>query len=250
MKKWYLGIIAGIAVAVILGLSGMLIYKFYITPKFLQPIVEEISDYLQDSDVLDSLYDEAVNLHDDGVIDDETYANFVRMYNDYYRDDVEYAKKILEEKDNEKNLDSENLSSSVSARYASNKVGAEIIREKDGSGGKADVRYSDERTSDRIQSEDIITAEKVLEQSETEETETPTTVASVYEKLKSKMTASEFSTFTKIMSKLNLNTLKTYASDKEGLKQYLHSRLSDEEYSNAVQLGYKYVYLFLDKDNK
>ena len=57
MKKWYLGIIAGIAVAVILGLSGMLIYKFYITPKFLQPIVEEISDNLQDDEVLNSLYE-------------------------------------------------------------------------------------------------------------------------------------------------------------------------------------------------
>lgn len=247
MKKWHIGLIAGVLAAALLWLAGTMIYKMYITPKFIEPIIEEITDYLQDDEVLDSLYEEAVNLHEEGVIDDKTYTNFVKAYNDYNRDDVEYAKSILAEKERENDLDSENTGNSVSARYASSKVGAEIIKEKDGDGGKADVRYSDERTSDRIQSEDVITAERIIEEAAADKTPEPQTINSVYEKLKANMTASEFSTFTKIMSKLDVNTLKQYISDKEGLKVYLHSRLTDEEYTNAVQLGYKYVYLFLEK---
>ncbi len=251
MKKWHIGLIVAAIAAVILGLTGTIVYKFYITPNYIEPIVEEISDYLKDEDVLEALYEEAVILHDEGVINDSTYSNFLRVYNERHRDDEEYARRILQEKNSEKNLESENNNNSVSARYASNKVGVEIIKVKDGSGGKADVRYSDERTTDRIQVEDVIEAEKILEDVEKTETEeatsTPKTIKSVYEKLRANMESSEFSTFTKLMSKLDIDTLKTYITDKEGLKVYLHKQLSDDEYREAVRLAYKYVYILLDE---
>lgn len=248
MKKWqFISIISVLTVAVAV-LSGILIYRYYITPKYIEPIVETIGEYVKQDRILDGLYQEASKLYDEGVLEDETYSDFLRAYKSYKRNDLEYAKKVLEENKAEDTLDSKK--NSKSTRYASYKVGVETIKVNDSDeNGKADVQYSDERTSDRIKAEDVVEAEKIIEDSEKEPTPTPDIVASAYEKLRNKMTTEEFSSFTKIMRKLDISVLKTYISDKEGLKAYLHSMLTDEEYSKIVNLGYKYVYVFMEKDN-
>lgn len=253
MKKWQIGLIIAFAGILLVVFVGIMTYRFFVLPRYVEPMIEEISEYIKNDDVLDDIYEQAIALHDEGVMDDETYSNFIRMYEIYTRDDEEYARGILDAKEMEMGLESEkNNNNSVSARYASRKVGTEMIKEKDGSGGKADVRYSDERNSNRIQAEDVVEAEKILEEveaSETEEaTQTPDIVQSAYDKLRVNMSTSEFQTFVKIMSKLDIDTLKTYMNDKEGLKYYLHRNLSDDEYKSAVNLGYKYIYLFLARD--
>ena len=91
--------------------------------------------------------------------------------------------------------------------------------------------------------------ENFKEDTEDKSTPTPDVVKSAYDKLRTNMTADEFSSFTSIMKKLDIDTLKTYLSDKAGLKQYLHASLTDEEYSKIVNLGYKYVSIFIDDEN-
>lgn len=248
MKKWH--IITGI---IVLGIAIMVsiisvTYKYFILPNYIEPVVEQVSDYLKDDDVINALYEEAVVLHDEGVMDDGIYSNFVRTYSEYFRDDEAYARQILQFK--EETTNPVNEETAIKTKYASHKVGIEIIKVNDGeSTGKADVTYSDERTSDRVKAEDIVEAEKIIEEmeSDVEPTETPDIVKSAYDKLRSRMTASDFSLFTKIMAKLDVNTLMSLTSDKEGLKSYLHSRLTDEEYSNIINLGYKYVHVFMEK---
>lgn len=245
MKKWHVVLVVSFLAVVLLTVSGVLVYKYYLMPKYIEPIVEDISEYVKQEEVLDKLYDEAVVLHDDGVIEDEIYSKFVRAYNTFKRDDVEYAQNVLEEHQSQDTLDAKN--NSLSTKYASYKVGVETIQTNDtGENGKADVRYSDERTSDRIKAEDVVEAEKIIEEAD-KETPTPDAVKSAYEKLRTHMTAEEFSFFTKIMRKLDVDTLKTFLSDKEGLKAYLHENLTDEEYSKSVNLGYKYIYIFIDE---
>ncbi len=246
MKKWHIILLSSILVVAALGLCGVLVYKYYLTPKYIKPIVEEIGAVIRQEEVLDELYEEAVVLYDEGVIEDVTYSNFVRAYNKFKRDDVEYANEVLESHENEDTLDT--LKNSRSTKYASYKVGVETIQVNDtGENGKADVNYSDERTSDRIKAEDVVEAERIIEESENEPTPTPDVVKSAYEKLRANMTTEEFSTFTTIMKKLELSELKKYISDKEGLKAYLHEKLTDEEYASIVNLGYKYVYVFIDE---
>ncbi len=248
MKKWH--IVTGISLiaVTILIISISLVYNYFLLPRYIEPVVEDVSQYLQDERVLNKLYNEAVKLHDEGIMDDITYTTFLRAYSDHFRNDDEYADRILKEKEVYTNPINEETA--LKTKYASHKVGIEIIKVNDGEGsGNADVKYSDERTSNRVKAEDYVKAEEIVaNRDKTEEpTEEPDIVETAYEKLKSKMTAGEFSKFTKIMGKLDIGTLQTYISDKEGLKAYLHSELNDEEYKEIVNLGYKYVYVFLEK---
>lgn len=251
LKKWH--IVTGISLIgvtlIIIGAS--FIYKYFILPRYIEPVVEDIRAYLQDDTVLNALYEEAVKLHEDGVMDDATYTTFLRAYSEHFRNDEEYARRILATKN--ENTNPVNEETALRTKYASHKVGIEIIKVNDGEGsGNADIKYSDERTSNRIKAEDYVEAEQIIEKAEnsSEPTEEPDAVKSAYEKLKSKMTASDFSKFTKIMAKLHIPTLKTFISDKEGLKAYLHSELNDEEYKDIVNLGYKYIYVFLEDDSQ
>ena len=246
MKKWHVAAISAILAIAVLVISGVLIYKYYLTPKYIEPIIEEISDYIKQERVLDKLYEEAMELHENGVIEDVTYSNFVRAYHKFKRDDVEYAKQVLKDHEGEDTLDTKK--NSLSTKYASYKVGVETIQVNDGDeNGKADVQYSDERTSDRVKAEDVVEAEKIIEEAENGSTPTPDIVKSAYDKLRFNMKSEEFSLFTTIMKKLDIEEMKEYISDKEGMKAYLHSRLTDEEYSSIVNLGYKYMYVFIDE---
>lgn len=246
MKKWHIAAIASLLTIAVLVISGVLIYRYYIIPRYIEPIVEEIGEYVKQDRILDELYEEAAGLYKDGVIEDTTYSNFVRAYNKFKRDDVEYAKQVLEDHEAEDTLDTKK--NSLSTKYASYKVGVETIQVNDGDeNGKADVQYSDERTSDRIKAEDVVEAEKIIEESENEPTPTPDIVKSAYEKLRANMTSEEFSTFTTIMKRLDIEEMKMYLADKEELKAYLHKNLTDEEYSSIVNLGYKYVYVFIEE---
>lgn len=246
MKKWHIAAIASLLTIAVLVISGVLIYRYYITPRYIEPIVEEIGEYVKQDRILDELYEEAAELYEDGVIEDTTYSNFVRAYNKFKRDDVEYAKQVLEEHEAEDTLDTKK--NSLSTKYASYKVGVETIQINDGvENGKADVQYSDERTSDRIKAEDVVEAEKIIEEAENNPTPTPNIVKSAYDKLRANMTSEEFATFTTIMKKLDIEEMKSYLTDKEGLKAYLHKNLTDEEYSSIVNLGYKYVYVFIEE---
>ena len=248
MKKWHIITAISVVLVLIVLVIGSMLYKFFVLPRFIEPVVEDISDYLKDENVITALYNEAVELHDEGVMDDMTYTAFLRSYSEYFRNDREYAERILAEK--KQNSNPINEETAIKTKYASNKVGIEIIKVNDGDGsGNADINYSDKRNSDRIKAEDYVKAEQIIKEEESTEepTQTPDIVMSAYEKLKDRMTAVDFAEFTKIMAKLDVNTLKGYITDKEGLKGYLHSKLSDEEYKSIVNLGYKYVHVFFEE---
>ena len=256
MKKWQIVVIISVLAAALIALGGVLFYKYYIVPKYLAPAVEKVSSYLEDEDVIDELYDQAERLHDDGVIEDDIYSEFIRAYKKRKNSSEEAARKILEAAGEDSEATETPGDSSVTARYASNRVGVEIIQsETGGEEGKSKSSYSSERTSDRIKAEDVVEAERVIEEAnatpgpeaEDEGDEMEDAVSDAYDTLRKNMTGDEFSSFVSIMSKLDVDTLiDTAGSDIEELKDYMHSCLSDDEYSTIVNLGYKYAYLFME----
>lgn len=253
MKKWHIMLILGVLVVGIFTMLGIVIYKYYIVPRHIEPIVEKIDEYVTQDDILDELYYEAETLHDNGIIEDSTYSDFVRAYNEYKRDDVEYAKRVLEENEAKERTDANN-NNTLSTKYASYKVGMKAIQVNESdAGGKADTTYSDERTSDRIKAEDVVEAEKIIKENQEQEksnaspSPTPDNVQSAYDKLRTNMSADEFATFTRIMRKLDISTLKANITNKAALKEYLTANLTNEEYSEAVNLGYKYIHIFIKK---
>ena len=98
-----------------------------------------------------------------------------------------------------------------------------------------------------MKAENVVEAERILEESkENTDDNKKNDVALAYEKLRANMSSEEFSSFVSIMRKLDIEVLKTYVTDKEGLKTYLHQQLTNEEYKKIVNLGYKYVYIFIN----
>ena len=58
MKKWKVVVLTSILTVVIIGLSAVLVYNYYIVPKYVEPIVQEIGAYVNKEDTLDKLYEE------------------------------------------------------------------------------------------------------------------------------------------------------------------------------------------------
>ncbi len=252
MKKWHIVSLAAIAGTILLIAIGVFAYRMIILPRYIEPIVDKFSETVHDESVLNELYEQAVTLHNEGVLNDSVYSSFIAAYTKYMRDDDELIREILED-----DKDNDRTSNALTARYASSRVGIEMIQVNDGeSTGKSADKYSLERSSNRTRAEDIIEAEKILEKSGEEDTQTAAeddeTVEdeeeSAYAKLREHMTASEYAKFISIASKLNINIMRQFASsyDKEGLKEYLHANLSESEYHDIVNIGYKYAYLFLE----
>lgn len=262
MKKWQIVVIVLICLIGAAVGGGKLFYELYLVPKYVEPIANKMQQYVNESDVIEELYDNAERLHEQGYIEDDTYAEFIKKYSKHEIKDTEVAKEIIEEasKNEETSSKKSDDSSSVTARYASKRVGVEMIQVADDEeeSGSSQTRYSTERTSDRVKSEDIVEAQKVLSSDEDKVIDGETgeldsddddvvDTKTAYQKLKDNMTADEFATFAQIMQKMDTNTLMSLANDKEGLKEYMHSKLTDEQYKSIVNLGYKYAYVFLEE---
>lgn len=174
MKKWQIITVSIVAAFGVLAGGGAAFYKYYLEPKYMEPVAEKVTEYLQDDNVLESLYEDTVRLHDEGVIDDETYSDFIRKYKAHVKESEqseEEARAILEEKEKSSN-ESKADSKSLTAKYASNRVGVRIVEtnDDDEAEGKSAIRYSSERTSDRLKAEDVVAAEKVIAEADEEKT--------------------------------------------------------------------------------
>lgn len=251
MKKWHKVLIVACVAAAVVITAGFMVFRYFIEPKLAEPIINQVAEMLKNEDTIKQLYDNAVLEHANGNLSDEIYTKFISVYNKHKRNDEQFAKDVLESEDEHAYDDKDVETSSLSAKYASHKVGVEIINSNDGEAkGKSGSTYSEERNSERTKAEDIVDAKKIISEKEgdTPSTKEPLDESAAYAKLKENMTASEFTTFVSIMTKLDINDLRKYASeyDKTGLKEYLHSRLNNKEYKDIVNLGYKYIYLFLD----
>ena len=253
MKRWHIitgSIILFIAlVAAILSLT----YRYYIVPKFVEPLAQQAGEKLRDDSFLDALYDQATKLHNDGTLDDDVFSSFIVAYNRHNRSDEEFADRILGN-DYEDELADEALNIKR-ASYASTRVGINLIETNDGeTNGKANSTYSEERNSNRTKAEDIVEAEKIraglLDPDATEApTESPEEFeARALKTLMDNMTASEANRFRAIMQKLDMSILRSYSDgqDLDGLRAYLHSRLNDDEYKDLINMGYKYMNLFIE----
>ena len=251
MKKWHKILIICGAAAAALTLICFMVFRYFIEPMVAKPIINQAAEMIKKEEVIEQLYKNAVTEHADGNLSDDIYTKFISAYNKHKRNDEQFAREVLESEDEYVYDDNDVETSSLSAKYASHKVGVEIINTNDGeTNGKSASTYSAERNSERTKAEDIVDAKRIISEKEGDSpaTEEPKDAREAYDKLKDNMTATEFATFVSIMSKLDINILREYANqyDKSGLKDYLHSRLSDKEYKDIVDLGYKYIYLFLE----
>lgn len=253
MKKWH--IITGSIILFIALIAAIfsLTYKYYIVPKFVEPFAQQATEKLRDDSFLDALYSQATQLHNDGTLSDDIYSSFLTAYNRHNRKNDDAIYDSLGESYEDEAVEA--ALNTKRASYASTKVGIDLIETNDGeSKGKANSTYSAERNSNRTKAEDIVEAEKKragLQNADATEkpTETPEDFeAQALKKLMDNMTTSEANRFRVLMQKLDINILRSYSDGKnlDELKAYLHSNLNNDEYRELVNLGYKYMNLFIE----
>lgn len=254
MKRWHFLAGAAILVITLLLAAGSMVYKYVIVPHYIEPFAKKFGEALQDDKLLDVLYEQANMLHGEGVLDDDIYADFISAYNKRNRNEDQLLQAVPSNDIDDEDEDGSKSSRIKKANYASARVGVDLIKTNDGdAGGRADRTYSSERNSNRPKAEDIVEAEKIrsgiLEIGETPEpTENPLSdEEAAYKKLMSHMSSSEAARFMAIMSKLDRDILRSYYenTDIEGLKVYLREQLSEDEYKDIVDMGYKYMDLFI-----
>lgn len=255
MKKWH--IITGsiiLFIALVVAIFS-LTYRYYIVPKFVEPFAQQASEKLKDDSFLDALYNQATKMHNDGTLDDDVYSSFIVAYNRHNRDSEEHANDVIGESYEDEAVEA--ALNTKRASYASTKVGIDLIETNDGEPyGKGNSSYSAERNSNRPKVEDIVEAEKAragLQKSDADATEAPTESpeeleAKALKKLMDNMSASEANRFRTLMGKLDINVLRSYSDGQnlDELREYLHSNLNDDEYKELVNMGYKYMNLFIE----
>lgn len=249
-NKMLIGIVAFLVVA---SIGGFCLYKYYIVPKHIEPMLELASEALKDGNTQLDLAEFADELVEDGIISKSIAKNYIRNINKY---NISQSKptegdnqldSILTEEDIKKHIDEkgeEPSNESMVIAYSRNSnLGIETIR------SDADVNNIDpsgyHSYSDKQSQIAENQAEIFLPQEEVLPNEKP---QSLYQKITKAMSADEKSIFFNVMRKVSVAELRTLynSGDKEGIKEHLSSRLDSSTYKKAVSIFYKYAELLYE----
>lgn len=263
MELWKRIIIGAGALLIILGISGYCVYKYYIIPNHIEPMLHIASDALKDPTNQAALSDLANELVEEGALSRSTAKEYIRKINKLhstagFEDNSENElDSILTEDDIQQHLDenSENSAKrdneSMIIAYSSNSnIGIETIKSEEDhpdSEPSSYHSYSDKQDYIKVnQSLDNMAYESSIE--ETEEENPEDKAKSLYNKIVNAMNSNERSTFFSVMTKVSVEQLRTLynTGGKEDIKIYLKERLDDQTYKSAVTIFYKYAHLLYE----
>ncbi len=255
MKKWKKILV--IVAAVLIVLSGVTtgVYKLYIVPKYIEPALEFVSSALMNSEYQDMLSELANRLVDDGILDEYTAKTYLRKSRKYTtqgkRESLNSNKNnftgididdILNEDENGKRRDDNLLIGTSRTRF-----GIEMIRSDEDypdAEPSSYHSYSDKQTEINQNREN----EDVYENTDENKGDVLTfekdnSSNGLYSKIFKAMTQRERAIFLSVVSKIDVTEVISLYNmgDKTGIKEHLHSRLSDNQYKDAVDIFYKYA---------
>ena len=274
MKRWKRILVLVVIVIMLLGAGGFSLYKFVIVPKFIEPVRVSMSTVMRDPDVQDTIIDIADKLSEENVIDENILKNYLRKAKRYTTEEriamsgTRTSKSGNEEKSDTKTEDSSKL---TDAQYAKSVLGITDVK-TDASNTK-DARVNESYSSKYSaynQEDDDILASEYEQNSEIDEIQreylddnskadsispevdkavSDTRAGILYDKIMKAMSASERAVFFSVVAKTDVNKMMQMykTSDKSGAKQYLQSVLENDEYSDAVEIFFKYAPLLIEE---
>ena len=276
-KKIVLIVIAAIAV---LAIGGVSLYNFVIVPRYIEPVIASASEALKDAEIQDVITDVAKDLVDRGVIDETTFENYMREAEKYtsagassgaMSSSSEYSlntDRAASETDsvNSSGADGNAADSynetTIQTQSARSALGMANVRTSEDNDSEARVNESYSRkystNNDEEEEQAALEEEQLYAFNEdTSEELDPETQAAIsesraerlYDRIMSAMTMHERAVFFSVIERADTNTLMTMynTSDKEGAKEYLQSILSNDEYSEAVEIFFKYAPMLLEE---
>lgn len=258
-------------VIALLAIGGVSLYKFVIVPKYIEPVLVSASTALKDSEVQDAIAEIGTDLVDRGVIDENTLRNYMRKarkYTSAEQDSTTRSSRLdsnntLSQTDGM--LDTETSTSNsgdettIQSQSAKSSLGIKNIKTAERTDAEARVNesYSQKFNSDRasemeMENENSYTFDKSNTEELTPEAQkaiSDTRAKKLYDKIMGAMSLHERTVFFSVVEKADTDKLMTLYknSDREGAKEYLQSVLSGNEYSEAVEIFFKYAPLLFEE---
>lgn len=273
MKRWKRILVLVVIVIMLLGAGGFSLYKFVIVPKYIEPVLVSMSTVMRDPDVQDTIIDIADKLSEENVIDENILKNYLRKAKRYTTEEriamsgTRTSKSGNEEKSDTKTEDNENL---TDAQYAKSVLGITDLKSNANTkDARVNESYSSKYSAYNQEDDDILASEyeqnseideiqrEYLETDSKAEAMSPevdkavsdTRAGILYDKIMKAMSASERAVFFSVAAKTDVNKMMQMykTSDKSGAKQYLQSVLENDEYSDAVEIFFKYAPLLIEE---
>ena len=261
MELWKKILLVAGTLLIVLGISGYCVYKYYIIPNHIEPMLHLASDALKDPANQDALSELANELVNEGALSRSTAKEYIRRINKLhntvgFEDNTgNTLDSILTDDDIQEHLDKDNKKSdkrdneSMIIAYSSNSnIGIETIKsDSDHPDSEPSSYHSYSDKQDYIKSNQSQDA-AAYEASSKENNNTDEKAKSLYNKIINSMNSNERSTFFNVMTKISVEHLKTLynTGGKEDIKTYLKEKLDDKTYKNAVSIFYKYAYLLYE----
>ena len=269
MELWKKIMIGVASLLVILGISGYCVYKYYIIPKHIEPMLHIASDALKDPSNQEALADLANELVEEGALNRSTAKEYIRKINKLHNtagfeeSDESALDAIQTDEDIHKHLDDEDENAakrdneSMIVAYSSNSnIGIETIKSEDDypdSEPASYHSYSDKQDYiEYNQSQDAIVKENEgspLDDEQIDDNDAKKEKAkSLYNNIINAMNSNERSTFFSVMTKVSVEKLKTLynSGGKNDIKTYLKETLDEQTYKTAVTIFYKYAHLLYE----
>ncbi|HIT84529.1 MAG TPA: hypothetical protein IAA60_01355 [Candidatus Ornithomonoglobus intestinigallinarum] len=268
MTLWKKIVLLVIAAAAVIAAGGAAVYNWIIVPKYIEPVIASASEALRDEDVQDVLTDVAQDLVRRGVIDETTFNNYMRQ-----------AEKYTAETETERETGGRDRTSipsaepqtdggtdavddtMIQAQTARSSLGVANVRTSEDADGEAKINDSyskrfgtEEREADERRQEEEI-ERYTLDQESAEELDPSvqealdeTRAKRIYDRIMAAMSAHEKAVFWSVMGQTDADTLLSLyqTGDESGAKEYLRSVLSDDEYSEAVAIFFKYAPMLME----
>ena len=193
------------------------IYHFYIKPEYIEPALVTAKQVLSDKDIQNGMEQIAEEMAAQGLISEE----LLNSYRQQIKSDNSTATK--DEK-------AQNQDQTPQPYSAENAVGAKNVKvQSEGETSHSYAKSSSSRTPENVSN-----------------SQSDVDAATLYDKIKSRVDAADWTKIYAIYSKLNIGYISSIATDREKLKQYLHSSLSDDEYKTAMEMYLKYSYIITE----
>lgn len=222
MKTWQKILIIILAAAALLAAGIRLIYTQYISPRFIAPSIDKISQVVNDRTVQTEINKLINELRRDGYIQDEQISDY-----------LELAENLGLQTDPEGDQNA-TLPTPESTRPAEPKNAPQS-----GSGQTPDWNQDYAQGSG---------AHKNDQQPEKTSAPVKTKEQSLEEKVLSAMTASEVAFARRIEGKVDVSkAMSLLNSDEEALKEYIKSVLTSDEISQCISLYAKYAYILQEE---
>ena len=242
MKKRQIILISAVCAVIAVIISLTCIYRSYVMPKHIEPVLEQVAVAVNDEDMQADLLEYAARLLDEGILSEETVQQYISRYDMPEDRDTKTVSRPESKSDSENRVRDDNEDKNTqndAVNWAHEKLGIATVKVNDSKTDENKYSYSA-----RAKRSIATSAEDVKDTEDDEKTVSED--SSLYDRIKSNMTASDLSAAYRLSSKIDIPYIKSVFTNKREVRSYLSAALTEKDIAKAMELYLKYAYLLSD----